>query len=25
MWWFFAVVLVIASADWLLRRRWGVG
>lgn len=24
-WWFFAIVLAVASADWLLRRRWGVG
>ncbi len=24
-WWFFALILLIAAADWLLRRRWGVG
>ncbi|MGI5818470.1 MAG: hypothetical protein ACOX9R_10300 [Armatimonadota bacterium] len=24
-WWFFALVLAVAAADWLLRRRWGVG
>lgn len=24
-WWFFALILAIAAADWLLRRRWGVG
>ncbi len=24
-WWFFALILVVAAADWLLRRRWGVG
>ncbi len=25
MWWFFAMILIVAAADWLLRRRWGVG
>ena len=24
-WWFFALIVLIAAADWLLRRRWGVG
>ncbi len=24
-WWFFAIVLAVAAADWLLRRRWGLG
>ncbi len=23
--WFFAIVLLVAGTDWLLRRRWGVG
>ncbi|MFP4249131.1 MAG: glutamine amidotransferase [Armatimonadota bacterium] len=24
-WWFFALILLVAAADWLLRRRWGLG
>ncbi|GEM_PF-7056866 len=24
-WWFFSLIVLIAAADWLLRRRWGVG